>query len=103
MESAEPVPEKFGGWLYLLALGVIASPLMLIIKTGGMIPIFFTESWGLLTDPSSAKFIHGFAAVASWEILMNVLNTLVALLAVWAFFRKSRHFPRIYQTCLVYS
>lgn len=86
-----------GGWLILVAIGVILSP----IKLGALLfqvhlPLFQDGTWDLLTVPGSEHYHPLWAPLLIFEIVCNLGFIAAYIVQAVLFFRKSRSFPKIY-------
>jgi hypothetical protein len=88
--ATETGPRGIGGWLLVVALGQLVSPLQLIVALGQY-----------YLDPENLKVFGQFPLAMYGELVMDaILLVLVATTAV-LFFRKSRYFPRFFITELL--
>jgi len=89
--------KGLGGWLILVALGVVIGPIrlsFLIVSTYS--PIFNDGTWGLLTNPVSESYIPYFSPLLIFEILGNVIFILIGIYMIYLFFSKHYLFPKIF-------
>lgn len=95
-EKDESSPRGIGGWLLLVGLGLIVSPLRIgyFLATTHW-PIFQNGSWGLLTTPGSEAYHPLWAPLLVFEIIGNLGSIVLAIATLWLMFRKSRYTPRI--------
>lgn len=89
--------EGIGGWLILVALGVVLTPVTLLfsmVKT--YLPLFTTPHiWEILqTQPR----LH---ALVMFEAASNIIFFLISLALLYLFFQKKRSFPTFYIIFLV--
>lgn len=86
--------DGLGGWLILLAIFLIISPIsitfFLITTTADILPL-----WMPVTTPQSAYYIPGIAPLILTELIGNFIFILLFLYAIFLFFTKSRHFPKL--------
>lgn len=85
------------GWLILVGIGVVISPL----RIGAMMlmtypPIFQTDTWALLTTPGSEHYNALWAPIIIAEIAINGLQFLACLYMIYLFFAKKAAFPKWY-------
>jgi Protein of unknown function (DUF2569) len=94
-------PKGIGGWLILVLLGLILSPLRLILMIyWDMWPLFSTEHWDSLTSPDSASYHPLWNSVLIFEVAGNVTIFLLGLVALLSFLRKRRWAPRLVILCI---
>ncbi|MCB5185550.1 DUF2569 domain-containing protein [Methylobacillus gramineus] len=96
--------EGLGGWLILVGIGIIASPLRLLSQ---IIPIYsdmFSKGyWDLLTTPGSSAYHALWAPILSLEIFINVALVITWIWVAILFFRKKRQFPTWYISTLIFT
>ena len=84
---------KIGGWLYLVALGVFASPIWLMLHTYGI----FSETFSELSWAELAQNITEFWAISQiTSIVAFATLALLTLYNLYLFIGKRRTFPRNY-------
>lgn len=88
-------PSGIGGWLLLVLLGLIVSPL----RTGFFLfetywPLYRDGAWHELLDPRSEFHDPEIALLLGFEIVGNACAIMVALATLYLFCRKSRLTPR---------
>ncbi|HEY8156591.1 MAG TPA: DUF2569 domain-containing protein [Myxococcota bacterium] len=86
-----------GGWLALVGLGLVISPLRLaavLIQT--FPPIFQGGTWEALTSPGSEVYHALWAPLLMFELVGNSAFILVSLILLFLFFKRSRRFPNLY-------
>ena len=102
--SQEKSLEGIGGWLILVAIGLILSPLRLLMLILTTYPdIFSTGAWEALTTQGSEAYSPLWAPIIIGEILVNSALILAWLYIGYMFFTKSRHFPRWYIGMTLFS
>jgi hypothetical protein len=92
MFSFDPHAHGIGGWLILVLLGLVASPVLLC-------RIIWTD-FHSLTGPNHRFIgIHvpGLPALVGFELFANVSLVAILLLLLFFFFREDRRFPRLFQ------
>jgi len=95
MNSPE-VKAGIGGWLLLPALGLVLTPLRMsygIYKD--LWPVFSEGYWEVLTTPTSEAYHPYWAALIIFEMAGNAVLIAITLVALYFFFSKSRHTPRV--------
>ena len=93
MTSTEP--RGLGGWLILVAIGLIVTPLRLVyLLVGTYTPIFANGKWAALTSESGAAYHPLWRPVLLLEIIGNAALAIAAVIGLVLFFRRSVLFPR---------
>lgn len=90
-DSADPHPATegpagIGGWLLLVAVGLVLTPLVLLLRV-------------VLTAQVVGRLDERFATLITWiriEMLANTLLLLYALYLLYPFFRKLPSFPTLF-------
>ena len=88
--------QGIGGWLILVLIGLIVTPLrlsFLLIRTH--LPILTGDRWSALTNPSSPSYHPLWAPVILFEIAMNVGFIVSSLALLFFMLNKSSVFPRL--------
>jgi hypothetical protein len=96
-EGEHRKPSGLGGWLILVAIGLIFSPLRLVaffLQT--FVPLFQDGAWGALTTPGSEQYHVLWAPLLIFEIVANLGFIVAHVVLAFLFFRKSRLFPKTY-------
>lgn len=90
-------PSGLGGWLVIVAIGVVITPFHLAYGILQAYPgIFRDGTWTALTDPVSPSYHPLWAPVLLTEITINVIFFAVSVLLLILFFRRSWRFPKLY-------
>jgi len=93
-EAWQPPYGKIRGWLLLVAVGVLASPLRLAdFLYEDLLPAFQKEVWSLLTTPGSQAYHPFNGPVLLFELVGNLMLLLYALWLVILFFKRHRWLP----------
>lgn len=90
-------PSGLGGWLALVGLGLVISPLRL----GGILiltfpPMFQDGTWAILTTPGNEAYHPLWGPLILFEIAVNTTLLLTVGLLLWLFFTKSLYFPKAF-------
>ena len=95
-------PSGLTGWLVLVCLGLIATPIRLtfyLVKT--FPPIFSSGAWKRVTTPGSGYYHPLWGPLLIGEIVVNSAFIAATIYLLVSFFRKVRSFPRDYVIFLV--
>lgn len=90
-------PLKIGGWLILVAIGVVLSPIRLLMLMGTTYPgIFMDGTWEILTIEGSASYSPIWAPFLLGEIFVNAVFLILGLYLAYLFFTKKASLPKWY-------
>ncbi len=96
--------EGLGGWLVLIGLGIVISPLGII---GSVFPIyseiFSNGSWEVLTTPGTEAYNSLWAPIIYGEIAINGALVIAWIFVAFLFFSKKRVFPKWYIGMLLFT
>ncbi len=96
--------KGLGGWLIFVAIGVVLSPLNIVVQVLPIyVNIFKSGAWEVLTTPGT-EFYHafwGFFIIA--EMSINIGLLLTWFFVVHQFFTKKKTFPKWYIGMLLFS
>ena len=91
-----PSYPKIAGWLYLVGIGVVMNPLFLLVSVGGdLLPLFFSDTWTMLTTPDSAAYHPMWAPLLIFELIGNVGLLLFSVVVAVLFFQKRKLLPKV--------
>ena len=103
-ESTEKNIEGLGGWLILVGIGVIISPLQLLaVLSKTYLPIFKDGTWEALTYPTSEVYNNMFSSLIIGEIFINSMIFIASIYLIYLFFSKKSFFPKLYIGLIVFS
>jgi len=96
-EDGNEVRSGLGGWLTLVGLGVVLSPLRLLAEVpSSFLPIFNDGTYAFLTTPGTEAY-HPFWSVFIWgEISFNTVIFVASLYLAYLYFSKKTLFPKFY-------
>ncbi len=95
--ETKPVKKGLTGWLLLVGLGVVLSPIRLLIQVIPVyFPIFRDGSWQALTTPGSPYYHPLWGPLLLGEIIYNIAQLIVLVFIVYLFFSKDYLFPKFY-------
>lgn len=91
-------PSGLGGWLILIAIGLVITPIILIFTiTEYNLPIFNEkEIWDTFADPNSLDYLPLFPFLIYFELIGNVIILLASFFFLYLFFTKKKLFPKVY-------
>jgi hypothetical protein len=102
--TEEKIPEGLGGWLILVGLGIIISPLYIIAQLFPLYSnIFSNGSWDALTTPGTETYNPLWAPILCGEIVINGVLVFVWIFIAFLFFSKKRIFPKWYIGILLFT
>jgi uncharacterized protein DUF2569 len=99
--SSEAAPQStgtnlkgIGGWLILVTIGLVVSPIRIAtILFSTYVPIFTGETWSLLTTPGSAAYNWAWKPILLFELFGNLIFLLLAVALLVLLFNHKRIFP----------
>jgi hypothetical protein len=96
--------DRIGGWLILVALGIIISPLRIIYQ---MFPSYFKlfsdGTWEILTTPGTEVYNPLWAPLIFGEMAVNGGLVLAWVFIAFIFFSKKKIFPKWYIGILLFT
>ena len=96
-ENGNEVRSGLGGWLILVGIGVVFTPVRMLAELGkNHLPMFSDGSYEILTSPGT-EFYHPFWSTYLWGgIAFNILFFSASLFLIFLFFSKRKLFPKFY-------
>ena len=99
---AEDRPKGIGGWLILPAIGLVASPvLILIAAVQDLLPAFEESAWEALTTPGSVDYHPANEAMLYFALVVGIGQIAFALVLNYLFWNKSRRVPKLFVLWLI--
>ena len=96
--------EGLGGWLILVGLGIVFSPVKIIAMTfPAFSEIFSNGSWDVLTTPGTEAYNPLWGPILIGEISINVALVIAWLFIAFLFFSKKKAFPKWYIGILLFT
>ncbi|CAH0525782.1 DUF2569 domain-containing protein [Vibrio hippocampi] len=90
-------PLKIRGWLILIAIGIIVTPIRTLYIVGEIYPTIFADgTWELLTTRGSEFYSPLWAPIIIIEIVADALFFIIGICLIYLFFTKKRSFPKWY-------
>ncbi len=91
-----------GGWLILLGIGLIISPIKVgITMFRDLWPAFSNGAWSVLTTPGSHAYHPLWAPLLIFEVVGNLGTIVLCLVTLWYFLHKDRVTPQLVIALLV--
>ncbi|UXY13611.1 DUF2569 domain-containing protein [Chitiniphilus purpureus] len=96
--------EGLGGWLILVGLGIIISPLRILGQMFVMYSEIFSNGvWAALTTPGTEVYNPLWASILFGEMALNGVLALVWIFIAFLFFSKKKVFPKWYIGILLFT
>jgi hypothetical protein len=94
--ARKDTPPKIGGWLIVVAIGLIVSVLQnLTHMLAAIAPLVRGPLWERLTDPNSSSFHPYWKPVIIYDAITGLIFVVMNFVAVILFFGKRRLFPKL--------
>src|SRR5882672_9723826 len=91
--AAEQHPPQIGGWLIVIAIGLVISLLQNLNGVFRSLAPLRAPVWARLTDPSSPRYHPYWRGALIYEAVAACLYLIMNLIAIILFFGKRRLFP----------
>ena len=91
------------GWLMLPAIGIAASPLVVVSALWDLQPLFLADTWWALTAHESSGYNPLWAPTILFSVGGNLMLLTFALVTAVLFFKRRSSVPRLYIGYLVIS
>lgn len=96
--------EGLGGWLVLVGLGIIISPLFVIVQVFPVYSEMFSNgSWAALTTSGTEAYNPLWAPILFGEMAINGGLVLAWIFIAFLFFSKNKSFPKWYIGILLFT
>lgn len=96
--------QGIGGWLILLAIGLVMSPVRIIILIYQTYSdIFTTGSWEMLTTPGNDAYHPLWKPILSSELAINFAIIIFSIVLIYVFFSKKKIFPKLFVAFALFS
>jgi len=93
---AEKQYDKIGGWLILVAIGLIITPVRLIVFIlTDLLTAFSPENWHLLTTPGTEAYHPLWAPILIFELVGNFMFFLFSIIVAIYFFQRDKIAPKM--------
>ncbi len=86
--------DSIGGWLVLIAIGLVITPFTLGYGLfAELLPVFEEESWSYLTSPDSSVYHPLWKPLILFEVIGNIIFLLFVVVVNIYFFGRRRQLP----------
>jgi transglutaminase-like putative cysteine protease len=103
VETSLLQPSGLGGWLILVGIGILATPIVVATTMQRVWSLFSVANWHDLTAPTGARYSPGMQVYLIYVICFNAALVAGSVLLTFLFFQRRRSFPRVYIWFLVFS
>jgi len=90
-----------GGWLVLVAFGIIASPVRILYDMSTELPAYQADRWALLTTAGSSAYHPMWGPLLVFELVANLGLLVASLVVLVLFFQKRSNLPRVFIVFMV--
>lgn len=88
--------KKIGGWLILVAIGLVLTPLrFLVVVVKDLLPVFSGETWSILTTPGTEAYHPFLAPLLIFELIGNIAFVVFAIVVAIFFFKRQKIVPKL--------
>ena len=96
-EDGNEVRSGLGGWLILVGIGVVLTPIRLLGELGQIYGPFFSDGlYEVLTTPGTDAYHPLWSTIIWGEVIGNVIILLATIYLIFMFFGKKALFPKLY-------
>lgn len=86
--------EGLGGWLILVGIGLIVSPVRIVAIEFTILSLFFDGTWSAISNSASEFYNPLLGIIIPLEFVLNMAFIFGFIYLVYLFFSKSSIFPR---------
>jgi hypothetical protein len=91
------------GWLVLPGIGVILSPIIVLVALVPVMKLFFNGSWTLLTTPGTESYTPFLGPLLIAEATVNIGLLIGWIFVAYLFFSKMKAFPNWYIGIMIFT
>jgi hypothetical protein len=96
--------RPIGGWLILLAIGAIFSPIRLVVTLWPLYEAIFVNGvFEALTNPQSINYVYGFRFLILFEVVINAMLVVALIWQATLFFCKKKLYRAVFIVTSVFS
>jgi len=96
IEATEKQYDNIGGWLILVAIGLIFTPIrLLVVVVKDLLPVLSGDVWSRLTTPGTESYHALWAPLLIFEMVGNCLFILFSIIIAIFFFQKRTFVPKL--------
>jgi hypothetical protein len=104
MEASKDQLNGLSGWLILVAIGIVLTPIRIAAFVLPMYFDIFTDgTWEVLTTLGSEVYSPFWAPILIAEVVINIGLIGLWLYIAFIFFAKKTVFPKVYIGALIFS
>jgi transglutaminase-like putative cysteine protease len=96
-----PQPSGLGGWLILVAIGVVVSPVRIAHGMYELSDVYSADLWHALTSPAGEAYHALWGPVLVVTLLVNLTVLAFSILLLVLFFQQRRTFPGLFIVFLI--
>jgi hypothetical protein len=90
--AAPPEPRRIGGWLILVGIGVLFTPILVAVQFAPLLGLLERTTWAVAIEQTGGRrVLMEFTLV--FELFVNVILFALGLLTAISFVRRRRSFP----------
>ena len=93
-QSSNSGPTRLSGWLILVGIGLIISPIRIAFIDFTLLSIFLDGTWSAISSSSSEFYNPILAFMIPFEFVMNLAFIFGFIFLIYLYFTKSSIFPR---------
>jgi hypothetical protein len=97
-------PSGIGGWLILIAIGRILSPLIILATIlNTYLPVILSDKLNMLSRPGSINYSELWKPTIFFEFGYNIIVLILGVVLLFLFFGRKRIFPKAYIGLVIFS